>query len=176
MYSQAFPALLLLLLSPSSAEIEWANDYDGQLFFECPEGETISHLISMHDNDKEDRRWGFECTPLSNFAFDSCSWTGYVNNFDETFVYECTTGAGVITGMESEHDNGKEDRRWSYKCCAAQGSCYHDCHFTPFINDFDDPMDYTVQDGYLIAGVESEHDNGKEDRRWRLQLCKLQAC
>ena len=22
----------------------------------------------------------------------------YVNNFDETFVYECTTGAGVITG------------------------------------------------------------------------------
>ena len=83
----------------------------------------------------------------------------YVNNFDETFVYECTTGAGVITGadmkksqegklsqvrkkavgfagknqmiefdiyqdsiagMESEHDNGKEDRRWSYKCCAAQ--------------------------------------------------------
>ena len=83
-----------------------------------------------------------------------------MNNFDETFVYECTTGAGVITGadmkksqegklsqvrkkrllalqeknqmiefdiyqdsiagMESEHDNGKEDRRWSYKCCAAQ--------------------------------------------------------
>ena len=91
----------------------------------------------MHDNDKEDRRWGFECTPLSNFAFDSCSWTGltilfywyisawwyfwpkflewiidliwqktvlvvcrYVNNFDETFVYECTTGAGVITGAD----------------------------------------------------------------------------
>ena len=25
-----------------------------------------------------------------------------------------------IAGMESEHDNGKEDRRWSYKCCAAQ--------------------------------------------------------
>ena len=22
--------------------------------------------------------------------------------------------------MESEHDNGTEDRRWSYKCCAAQ--------------------------------------------------------
>ena len=23
-------------------------------------------------------------------------------------------------GMESEHDNHAEDRRWSYKCCAAQ--------------------------------------------------------
>ena len=29
-----------------------------------------------------------------------------------------------------------------------KGSCYHDCHFTPFINDFDDPMDYTVQVKY----------------------------
>ena len=32
--------------------------------------------ISMHDNHHEDRRWGFECIPLSNFAFDTCSWTG----------------------------------------------------------------------------------------------------
>merc|ERR1712172_369532 len=112
--------LLLLLVSSCAAEIEWANDFDGQLFFECPEGETISHLLSMHDNGAEDRRWGFECKPVADFPFDSCSWTGYVNNFDETFVYECTTGAGVITGMESEHDNHHEDRRWSYKCCAAQ--------------------------------------------------------
>ena len=33
-----------------------------------------------------------------------------------------------------------------------KGSCYHDCHFTPFINDFDNPMDYTVQvlDNFFI--------------------------
>ena len=29
-------------------QIEWANDFDGQLFFECPEGQTISHLVRSH--------------------------------------------------------------------------------------------------------------------------------
>ena len=47
-----------------------------------------------------------------------------------------------------------------------QDTCYHDCHFTPFINDLDEPMDYTVQDGYMISGLESEHDNHAEDRKW----------
>eukprot|EP00092_Neocalanus_flemingeri_P081720 GFUD01102138.1.p1 GENE.GFUD01102138.1~~GFUD01102138.1.p1 ORF type:complete len:113 (-),score=20.32 GFUD01102138.1:25-363(-) len=101
---------------------------------------------------------------------------GYVNNFDETFVYECTNVAGVITGMQSVHSNGAEDRRWSYKCCSATATCYHDCFFTPYINEFDQPMDFTLQDGYQLTGTESEHDNGKEDRVWRLQLCKVQAC
>jgi len=109
-------------------------------------------------------------------VLDTCSWTGFVNTYDETFVYECTAGAGVITGMESEHDDHYEDRRWSYKCCAAAATCYHDCHFTPAINELDGPMDYAVPTGYAIAGLESEHDNHSEDRKWRLQLCKLQAC
>ena len=29
-------------------QIEWANDYDGQLFFECPAGESISHLVGPY--------------------------------------------------------------------------------------------------------------------------------
>ena len=37
--------------------------------------------------------------------------------------------------------------RWNYKCCFAEATCYHDCHFTPYINDYDEPMDYSVQDG-----------------------------
>merc|ERR1711892_61225 len=166
---------MMSMAASCMGQIEWGNDYDGQLYFECPEGSAISHIQSIHDNSHEDRIWGFECAVVENL-FDSCAWTGYVNNFDETFVYECTAGAGIITGMESEHDNRKEDRRWSYKCCEAVATCYHDCHFTPYINDLDQPMDYTVQDGYMIAGVESEHDNHSEDRKWRLQLCKVQSC
>merc|ERR1712215_272530 len=145
-----FLLVLLSLYICCLGDLEWANDYDGQLYFECEEGQSISHIESIHDNKYEDRKWGFECAP-TGFEFDTCSWTGYVNNFDETFVYECTTGAGIITGMESEHDNHSEDRRWSYKCCTATTTCYHDCHFTPHINELDGLMDYTVQDGYLIA-------------------------
>lgn len=94
--------------------------------------------------------------------------------------------------MESEHDNRHEDRRlvtkyiwitvkyyifrWNFKCCSAADTCYHDCHYSPYINDYDEPMDYTVQDGYVITGLESEHSNSAEDRRWRLQLCKIVPC
>ena len=37
---------------------------------------------SIHDNDHEDRMWAYECTPLE-LGYDSCSWSGYVNNYDE---------------------------------------------------------------------------------------------
>merc|ERR1719443_1833733 len=90
---------------------EWVNDYDGYLYFECPEGQSISRLMSIHDN-------------------------------------------------------GHEDRRWNYKCCVAANTCYHDCHYSPYINAYDEAMDYTVQDGYVVTGLESEHSNGNEDRRW----------
>ena len=66
--------------------------------------------------------------------------------------------------------------RWNYKCCVAANTCYHDCHYSPYINAYDEAMDYTVQDGYVVTGLESEHSNGNEDRRWRLQLCQIQSC
>ena len=43
-------------------QIDWANDYDGQLYFECPAGFAINHIQSIHDNGHEDRIWGFECS------------------------------------------------------------------------------------------------------------------
>ena len=89
---------------------EWANDYDGYLYYECPTNQSINHIISIHDNGHEDRIWAFECAP-STFSLETCSWSGYVNDYDEVLVYECSSGAGLIAGMESEHDNGSEDRR-----------------------------------------------------------------
>jgi len=172
-----FFIILLSIFTPNRGDVIWANDYDGKLYFECPEGSAITHLTSIHNNNYEDRMWAFECQAVKEEAeFTACAWTGYVNNFDEPFIYECTEGAGLITGMESIHDNHYEDRRWSYKCCYTAETCYHDCHFTPFINAMDGPMDYKVQDGYWISGFESEHDNHFEDRQWRLQLCKIQDC
>ena len=90
---------------------EWVNDYDGYLYFECPEGQSISRLMSIHDNGHEDRMWAFECLPLE-YGYDSCAWSGYVNNYDEMLLFECASGAGVVAGMESEHDNKHEDRRY----------------------------------------------------------------
>ena len=89
---------------------DWANDYDGYLYYECPTNQSVTHVISIHDNGPEDRIWAFECSP-SQFSLETCSWSGYVNNYDELLVYQCSSGAGVIAGMESVHDDSSEDRR-----------------------------------------------------------------
>ena len=102
--------LLLLGCVAGARSQEWANDYDGYLYFECPTNQSVSHIISIHDNGHEDRIWAFECAP-STYSLETCSWSGYVNDYDEVLVYECSSGAGLIAGMESEHDNGSEDRR-----------------------------------------------------------------
>jgi len=172
-----FFIILLGILTPNRGDVMWANDYDGYLYFECPEGSAITHLRSIHDNHHEDRVWAFDCqTVKKETKITACAWTGYVNNLDEPFSYECAEGAGLITGMESVHDNHHEDRQWKYKCCYTAETCYHDCHQTDPINAMDKPMDYLVQDGYWISGLQSVHDNHHEDREWRLHLCKIQDC
>ena len=43
---------------------------------------------------------------------DCSQW--YSMSFDyalQILLFECASGAGVVAGMESEHDNGADDRR-----------------------------------------------------------------
>jgi len=44
---------------------------------------------------------------------------------------------------------------------------------TGYINDYDGVMDYHVPQGWVIRGAESDHDNHREDRVWRLKIAKL---
>ena len=46
----------------------------------------------------------------------SCSWTDYVNDWDNTYNYSCPDGK-VLVGVGSKHDNRKEDRRFRFQCC-----------------------------------------------------------
>lgn len=45
--------------------------------------------------------------------------TGYVNDWDATFNYDCPSGK-VITGVYAVHDNDKEDRRFKFTCSYIQ--------------------------------------------------------
>merc|ERR1712038_347978 len=40
----------------------------------------------------------------------------------------------------------------------------------------DKVMDYDVPDGQAIVGLYSVHSNSKEDRRWKVKLCKFTVC
>ncbi|KAE8590273.1 hypothetical protein XENTR_v10018002 [Xenopus tropicalis] len=80
-------------------ENRWVNNYDEPLHFECPNHQSISLIISNHDNKREDRVWDFSCkATFSEQRF--CYWTGYVNDFDQEFTFTCASGS-VLTGMDS---------------------------------------------------------------------------
>ena len=77
---------------------EWVNDYDGYLYFECPEGQSITRMISIHSNHDEDRMWAFECSALEH-GYESCAWSGYVNNYDEVSFIGTT-----LSETQCQHD------------------------------------------------------------------------
>ena len=71
-------------------------------------------------------------------------------------------GNKYIGGVESYHDNGREDRRWKFTCCSAAGHKTYGCYNTGYVNEFDKPMNFQAGYGEVITGVYSYHDNGRE--------------
>ena len=86
---------------------------------------------------------------------------GYANEWDRPMNFMCPANK-YIAGVESHHDNGREDRRWRFTCCAIQNRITASCHQTGYVNDYDAPMNFQANHGEVITGVYSYHDNGRE--------------
>ncbi|KAJ8315168.1 hypothetical protein KUTeg_007318, partial [Tegillarca granosa] len=108
---------LFLLIGVSAISADWANNFDEHFTFTCPAGQSISRIMSVHDNGHEDRRWSFECRQNPGTT-GKCFWSGYVNSYDQLLEYHCPD-SHFVHGVESIHDNGKEDRKFSFYCCEA---------------------------------------------------------
>ncbi|GFO48454.1 hemagglutinin/amebocyte aggregation factor [Plakobranchus ocellatus] len=150
---------LALAIGTSSA---WMTDWDQHFTFSCPDNEMLKTIESIHDNGKEDRVFNFGCTPVPfGASLSGCEWSGYANDYDKLLEFQCHNDA-VITGIDSVHDNGKEDRRYKFRCCNPVGLVTHACEYTGIINNYDAHLLYRAPDGMAIKGVSSRHDNGKE--------------
>lgn len=150
--------LLLQLCLVSMVTSAYVNNWDDTFRFECPDGEHIANVGSMHSNHHEDRRWDYQCKKLSNSYsgsyFKNCAWSGFVNDFHEMVAFRCPD-KGAITGVYSIHDNHKEDRRFSFKCCQVVNYPIKECKFTNYLNEWDGPMNYRVPDRFLLVGFAS---------------------
>ncbi|XP_050415934.1 hemagglutinin/amebocyte aggregation factor [Patella vulgata] len=93
----------------------WQNDYDRNLEFVCPTGQSISRIQSKHHNHYEDRVWQFSCSNKGRLGH--CKWFYNVNEYDGVLFFQCPN-FGHIVATRSHHDNHREDRRFSFKCCA----------------------------------------------------------
>nr|ACH48240.2 dermatopontin 2 [Haliotis diversicolor supertexta] len=152
----------------------WINQYDQEFNFTCPPDTSLIHVISSHDNHFEDRVWDFKCgaPPQTGVNMSVCDWTDYENEFDQPLTFQCVND-GLMAGVSSIHDNHHEDRRFKFYCCEVADYITADCYFTTYVNNWDEHMDYVVPSGKVMHGIDSYHDNGKEDRRFKFEICDL---
>ena len=143
-----------------SPEYDPCNKFDKYHNFKCPSGRPISRVWGHHDNGKEDRIYCYSCDQTAPTA-SSCYTTGYVNNYNYAVAYQCSPNY-YIAGVTSVHDNGYEDRRFSFQCCKNTGNCTTQCSLAGPENKFDGNMDYRVPQGYVVIGAFSWHSNSKQ--------------
>jgi len=94
----------------------YVNGWDQEFTFQCQANQALNGVISVHDNHKEDRRWRFQCCALSSNAYLKFGgWSGWRNDWDQELNFRCKN-TEVVVGVHSYHDNGREDRRWEYRC------------------------------------------------------------
>ena len=168
----AIAVTLAISLDLIKAEDDFDNEFDQELDFECPLGQFISSVYSVHSNGAEDRRWKLGCrAPRYGAISTTCAWTeDYVNTWDEPISFMCPAHYG-IAGIHSVHDNGAEDRRMKFKCCKPVNYKTSGCELSPYLNEWDAELDYSVPGGKILAGWFSVHDNSKEDRRHKMLTC-----
>ncbi|XP_012946370.1 dermatopontin-like [Aplysia californica] len=149
----------------------YQNDWDGPHNFQCRHGEYVTSVHSVHDNRREDRRWQLGCG--GNEASGSCRWSVYANSWDGPLHHLCPHNM-VVAGVSSYHNNRKEDRLFKFRCCALAGKTITNCYLTNWVNYWDAPMNFQVPPGRAITGAHSVHDNRREDRRWKFNVCDIQ--
>ena len=150
------------IFTEETAQAQWQNGWDQRLNVRCRNNQAFYRVKSYHDNRRKDRRWQWNCrTVLKNTKFTNCQWTGWQNDYDQPLMFQCPTNK-VLAGVESVHDNRREDRRWKFQCCGAKDYYTRNCYLTNWINNWDSSMDRAVPSPQVLTGAFSYHDNRRE--------------
>ncbi|RUS73797.1 hypothetical protein EGW08_018436 [Elysia chlorotica] len=140
----------------------WDTKYDEPFEYNCPSGQVLYRLKSIHHNRHEDRKWDFSCRPAPGGANPRrCLASNYANDLDRELNFQCNSDH-MITGIYSFHNNAREDRRFRFKCCSDENFSTSDCRYTSYINNFDGYMNFAVPQDKIIVGAYSVHDNHSE--------------
>jgi hypothetical protein len=92
------------------------TNWDGSWERTCPTNSYMIGFHSKHSNGKEDRKFTFRCREITNAELSrtQSGWTSWKNGWDKVLDYTSPANT-FITGVKSEHHNGKEDRRFKFK-------------------------------------------------------------
>jgi len=153
----------------------YVNNWDSSHYTDLVSSNRVfCGMSGYHDNGREDRRYRFKyCYPTPNSGLTSITgWSAYTG-WDASWTYSCSSSNSFIAGIRSYHNNGREDRVFSFRCAAFNGAITGDCTWTPYVNEWDSYYDFECGSGYAINGMASYHDNGREDRRWKYRCCRI---
>ncbi|KAM3621248.1 uncharacterized protein V6R79_008419 [Siganus canaliculatus] len=148
---------------------DWDNELTGVLSHQCPQGQAVSGITSLHNKDQKDRLFGISCKAFT--ASTTCHWSGYVNYYCENKNFACPDNH-VITGVYSKYGSSLHDRRWKFRCCRANGFSTFNCNTTPKINYWNEYFNWKVPGSNFMTGVESSFDPDTFDRRWSFSYCQ----
>lgn len=162
-----------------------SSPYDKFFTLSCDKDKVLTGILSIHHNGFEDRRFTATCTHFKETKVDDNTCDdfpgGYENNFDQRLAFTCPRGK-VLTGIQSVHHNGFEDRRFRFRCCGLQvekgaetNRLVKPRNFGPYVNEYDGPLDQAAVvagKAATFCGFSSVHHNGREDRRFRFKLCR----
>ncbi|BFZ22663.1 hypothetical protein BsWGS_25702 [Bradybaena similaris] len=95
----------------------------------------------------------------------------YVNDFDQDARLECPANQ-IFSFIGSIHSNPYEDRRWEFRCRPARGATSN-CHWTNYVNEFEQPVLYNCPGDEVLHGMMSYHHDGPQDRRFMFQCCDV---
>jgi hypothetical protein len=109
----------------TEASAPTANSYtswDGLWERSCPANSYMMSLSSHHDNNREDRSFSFRCREITNvdLSRSQSGWTDWQNSWDSVLDYNSPDNT-YITADRSYHDNGREDRKFSFKTSSFTG-------------------------------------------------------
>ena len=99
-----------------------------------------------------------------------CSGGCLQNCYDGALNVQCNSRSAFYR-VRSYHKNCREDRIWQWYCRTIAKNSFSYCIWYWYQNDWDQPLMFRCPANYVMTGVYSYHDNGKEDRRWRFKCC-----
>ena len=88
---------------------DYLNGLDQHLNGNCPSQYLLNGVGSYFDSHAKDRKWKIRCCKSDKIAIDYCGPSKINDHYArEKIEYVTEDELSIVSGLESDHDNGKE--------------------------------------------------------------------
>jgi hypothetical protein len=155
------------------------NNYKKNFAFACPNGRSISTLLSAFHPSLRDRSWSGRCDKyLPRGYVGGRFWTtnyGYDNEYRGTMNAYCPPQS-VMTGLAGYWHQSYYDRRYKLYCTHVWHHKKVACKWSGYMNNWRESAHFTLNcnEKYYVVGMQAYYHTSYYDRRFRVYMCKLQ--